>query len=253
MRLPSAPVTVTSASMIRTASASRLDRYSMSRTAADYASSGMLSSSVGTGSSADTESNAAPGLGSPTEEIEARRPVPGSLAVQRSVHDLAFLQYHRMSAQACPPSGTIRSSGNAMPHSEHWVDCDGRGWSLRCLAIGAPIRESRGACNTRPGPPVACVAREATEAAARPRSNPGPDHRRSRGRRAHTRRCRRPGSGRPRHSPTGTAGPPRCRDPADRRTGPRRRRRTRDAATGQRDPAGAVRRRQPDGQSIRYW
>ena len=192
----------------------------MSRTAADYASSGMPSSSVGPGSSADTEANAAPGLGSPTEEIEARRPVPGSLAVQRSVHDLASLQYQRMSAQACPPSGTIRSSGNAMPHSEHWVDCDGRGWSLRCLAIGAAIRESRGACNTRPGPPLACVAREATEAAAEPRSNPGLDHRRSRGRQAHTRRCRRPGSGRPRCRPTGTAGPPRCRDRADRRAGP---------------------------------
>ena len=109
-----------------------------SRTAADYASSRMLGSSVGTGSSADTESSAAPGLGSPTAGIEARRPVPGSLAVQRSVHDLASLQYQRMSAQASPPSGTIRSSGNAMPHSEHWVDCDGRGWSLCCRAIGAP-------------------------------------------------------------------------------------------------------------------
>ncbi len=109
-----------------------------SRTAADYASLGMPSSSVGRGSSADTESSAAPGLGSPTEGIEARRLVPGSLAVQRSVHDLASLQYQRMSAQACPPSGTIRSSGNAMPHSEHWVDCVGRGWSLRCRAIGAP-------------------------------------------------------------------------------------------------------------------
>jgi hypothetical protein len=104
----------------------------------DYASSGMPTSSVGTGSSADTESSAAPGLGWPTEGIEARRPVPGSLAVQRSVHDLASLQYQRMSAQACPPSGTIRSSGSAMPHSEQRVDCDGRGWSLRCRAIGAP-------------------------------------------------------------------------------------------------------------------
>ena len=76
--------------------------------------------------------------GSPAEGIEARRPVPGSLAVQRSVHDLASLQYQRMSAQACPPSGTIRLSGSSMPHSEHWAGCDGRGWSLRCRAIGAP-------------------------------------------------------------------------------------------------------------------
>jgi hypothetical protein len=96
-----------------------------SRAAANYAPSGMPSKSVGTGSSADTESSAA-GLGSPTEGIGARRPVPGSLAVQRSVHDLASLQYQRMSAQACPPSGTIRSSGSSMPHSEHWAGCDGR-------------------------------------------------------------------------------------------------------------------------------
>jgi hypothetical protein len=78
------------------------------------------------------------GLGSPTEGIEARRPVPDSLAVQRSGHDLASMQYQRMSAQACPPSGTIRSSGSSTPHSEHWAGCDRRGWSLRCRAIGAP-------------------------------------------------------------------------------------------------------------------
>jgi hypothetical protein len=78
------------------------------------------------------------GLGSPTEGIEARPPVPDSLAVQRSVHDLASLQYQRMSAQACPPSGTIRSSGSSTPHSEHWAGCDRWGWSLRCRAIGAP-------------------------------------------------------------------------------------------------------------------
>jgi len=106
--------------------------------AADHASSGRPSSLAGTRSSADTESSASPGLGSPTEGIEAWRPVPGRLAVQRWVHDLTSLQYQRMSAQACPPSGTISSSGNTMPHSEHWVDCDRRGRSLRGLAIGAP-------------------------------------------------------------------------------------------------------------------
>jgi hypothetical protein len=54
------------------------------------------------------------------------------------VHDLASLQYQRMSAQACPPSGTIMPIGSAMPHNEHWADCDWRRRSLRCLAIDAP-------------------------------------------------------------------------------------------------------------------
>jgi hypothetical protein len=66
------------------------------------------------------------------------RPVPGGLAVHRSVHDLASLQYQRMSAQACPPSGIIRLIGSVMPHSAHCAD---RNWprrSLRCLAIDEP-------------------------------------------------------------------------------------------------------------------
>jgi hypothetical protein len=99
--------------------------------------------------------------GSPAEGIEARRPVPGSLAVQRSVQDLTSMQYQRMSAQACPPSGTIRSSGNATPHSEHWAGCDGRGWSLRCRAIGAPRAREMLAhqnCATSPGAPVGKTA-----------------------------------------------------------------------------------------------
>jgi hypothetical protein len=94
----------------------------------------MPSRSVGTGSPADTESSGA-GLGSPTEGIEARRPVPGSLAVQRSVHDLASLQYQRMSAQAWPPSGTSRPVGSPIPHNEHWADGKERLRSSRCVAI----------------------------------------------------------------------------------------------------------------------
>src|SRR5689334_10026623 len=43
-----------------------------------------------------------------------------------------------MSAQACPPSGTIMPIGSAMPHSEHRADCAWRRRSLRCLAIDAP-------------------------------------------------------------------------------------------------------------------
>ena len=98
----------------------------------------MPSSLVGTRPSAGTESSASPGLGSTAEGSDAGRSVPGRLAVQRWVHDMTSWQYQRMSAQACPPSGIIRSSGSTMPHSEHWVDRDGRGWFLRCLAIGAP-------------------------------------------------------------------------------------------------------------------
>jgi hypothetical protein len=43
----------------------------------------------------------------------------GRAVVQRSVHDMASLQYQRMSAHAGPPSGTNRPSGSAMPHMEH--------------------------------------------------------------------------------------------------------------------------------------
>ena len=87
---------------------------------ADYASLVMPRSSAGAGSSAGIGSGVAPGL-----------------AVHRSVQDLASLQYQRMSAQACPPSGTIKPIGRVMPHSEHWADCNWRRRSLRCLAIDA--------------------------------------------------------------------------------------------------------------------
>ena len=43
----------------------------------------------------------------------------GRAVVQRSVHDMASLQYQRLSAHAGPPSGTNRPSGSAMPHMEH--------------------------------------------------------------------------------------------------------------------------------------
>lgn len=43
----------------------------------------------------------------------------GQAVVQRSVHDMASLQYQRTSAHAWPPSGTSRPSGSAMPHMEH--------------------------------------------------------------------------------------------------------------------------------------
>ena len=49
-------------------------------------------------------------------EVGAMCGCRGRLAVQRSVHDLASLQYQRMSAQAWPPSGIIRSVGSMMPH-----------------------------------------------------------------------------------------------------------------------------------------
>ena len=39
--------------------------------------------------------------------------------VQRSVQDLASLQYQWTSSHASPPSGTSRPSGSAMPHREH--------------------------------------------------------------------------------------------------------------------------------------
>ena len=61
---------------------------------------------------------------------------PGGWAVvQRFVHDMASLQYHRMSAHAGLPSGTKRPSGSAMPHKEHWAASNGRD-RLRCVAVG---------------------------------------------------------------------------------------------------------------------
>src|SRR6516162_9763319 len=104
--------------------------------------------------SADTGAGGAIGLRSPADaallavigavggarlgEVGAMFACRGRFAVQRSVHDLASLQYQRMSAQAWPPSGTISPIGSAIPHSEHWADCNWRRRSLRCLAIDAP-------------------------------------------------------------------------------------------------------------------
>ena len=116
----------------------------------------------------------------------------------------------------------------------------------------ASARESPGACETQPGPPQACTAREATEAAVRSRSKPGPDDRRSWGRSAHTCRNSRPRHGRPRCGPAGSAGTPRCRDRADRQAEVSRPSQARCAATGHGDRGDAVRRQRPDGQPVRY-
>jgi hypothetical protein len=116
----------------------------------------------------------------------------------------------------------------------------------------ASARESPGACETQPGPPQAGAAREATEAAARSRSSPGPDDRRSRGRPPRTCRCSRPRYGRPRCGPAGSAGPPRCRDRADRRAGMPRPPQARCAATGHGDRDDVVRGQCADGQPARY-
>jgi len=58
----------------------------------------------------------------------------GRAVVQRSVHDLASLQYQRMSAHAWPPSGTSRPIGSAMPHREQWATSNGRRRSSPCAA-----------------------------------------------------------------------------------------------------------------------
>jgi len=49
-------------------------------------------------------------------------------------------------------------------------------------ALASSARQARGECDTQPGQPLACTAREATEAATRPLSNPGTDDLRSPGR-----------------------------------------------------------------------
>ena len=116
----------------------------------------------------------------------------------------------------------------------------------------ASARVFPGACETQPGPPQAGAAREATEAAARSRSSPGPDDRRSWGRPPRTCRCSRPRYGRPRCGPAGSAGPPRCRDRAGQRAGGPRPRQPRCAAIGHGDRGGAVRRQRPDRQPVRY-
>ena len=101
--------------------------------------------------SADTGAGGAIGLRSPADaallavigavggarlgEVGAMFACRGRLAVQRSVHALASLQYQRMSAQAWPPSGTIRPVGSEIPHNEHWADGKERCRSSRCVAI----------------------------------------------------------------------------------------------------------------------
>ena len=112
----------------------------------------------------------------------------------------------------------------------------------------ASARGSPGACETQPGPPQACTAREATEASARVPSNLGSADHRSWGRLAHTCRCSRLRHGRPRCGPAGSAGPPRCRDRADRRAEMSRPPQPRCAATGHGDLGGVVRRQWP----VRY-
>ena len=112
-------------------------------------------------------------------------------------------------ATACGQADSSLSSSRSWPSAS--PDPEG--------STVATAREPPGACGTRPGPPQACTARAATEAAARSPSNPGPDDRRSRGRPARTCRCSRPRYGRPRRGPAGSAGPPRCRDRADRGRG----------------------------------
>ncbi len=116
----------------------------------------------------------------------------------------------------------------------------------------ASARVFPGACETQPGPPQAGAARAATEAAARSRSSPGPDDRRSWGRPPRTCRCSRARYGRPRCGPAGSAGPPRCRDRAGQRAGGPRPRQPRCAAIGHGDRGDAVRRQRPDRQPVRY-
>jgi len=71
--------------------------------------------------------------------------------VQRSVHDLASLQYQRMSAHAWPPSATSRPSGSAVPHMEHWAASSGRSWSRR-VAAGGSASARRGPTGSCSGP-----------------------------------------------------------------------------------------------------
>ena len=85
------------------------------------------------------------------------------------------------------------------------------GGGREASALSLSVSQARDGGETRPGQPLAGAAREAIEAATRSRSNPGPDDRRSPGRRSHTRRCSRLRNGRARCGPAGGAGPPRCR------------------------------------------
>jgi len=115
---------------------------------ADVACSSMPSSrsaGVPSGDGSPALATAVPG----TARVCAR---PGGRAVvQRSVHDLASLQYQRMSAHAWPPSGTSSASGSAMPHMEHWAASSGRSRS-RCVAAGGSASARRGLTGSCPGP-----------------------------------------------------------------------------------------------------
>ena len=138
----------------------------------DHASSvGPPSSSAGTGSGSvlrflaplgRSRTGAEVAGGARLAEVGAMCGCRGRLAVHRSVHDLASWQYQRMSAQAWPPSGTIRPVGRAIPHSEHWAE--GKGWwrSSRCVAID----ESPQANGRLIGLPLAVRAAPATVSAS---------------------------------------------------------------------------------------
>ena len=115
-------------------------------------------------------------------------------------------------------------------------------------STSASARESPGACETQPVPASASTAREATEAAARSPSNPGPDDQPHSGRSAHYRvGVAALDTGRPRCGAAGSAGPPRCRDRADPADGgvttPLQ---ARCAATGHGDRWDTVGQRQPE-------
>ena len=85
----------------------------------DHAFSGAPSNSAGTGLADGIGAGIGAGGGARLAGVGAICGCRGRLAVQRSVHDLASLQYQRMSAHAWPPSGTIRPVGSAIPHNEH--------------------------------------------------------------------------------------------------------------------------------------
>ncbi|HYB85416.1 MAG TPA: hypothetical protein VEC76_01080 [Streptosporangiaceae bacterium] len=54
-----------------------------------------------------------------------RSPGPGPPEVQRSVHPCLSRQYHRMSAQALPPSATIWSVDRRIPHIQQDLTVSG--------------------------------------------------------------------------------------------------------------------------------
>jgi NAD(P)-dependent dehydrogenase (short-subunit alcohol dehydrogenase family) len=71
--------------------------------------------------------------------------------VQRSVQDLASLQYQRMSAHAWPPSGTSRPSGSATPHKAHWAASSGRRRASPGPAAAPSAGTSRGPAGSGSG------------------------------------------------------------------------------------------------------